>query len=170
MQLFEPRTPEHEVMNDGGEVEAYASAAAQRYLDSIDNTLVKQLLELGRQNGIICGDEGTLGSPGIRPERIGHQAAWSSLLDVGTGPGAIPLKMARACPQLMVVGVDRSRNMTLAARRKSHIAGAVDAHNHQLRTRSRHLERNGARACADVKQTRPSGLVADPLRPNARRS
>jgi hypothetical protein len=34
-----PRKPEPEVMSDAGEVEAYASAAAQAYVDAIDNTL-----------------------------------------------------------------------------------------------------------------------------------
>src|SRR5579875_3074487 len=64
-----PRQPETEVMDDACEVEAYASAAAQAHLDAIDNTLVEQVLELGIQAGMA--------------------------LDVGTGPGSIPLKVAR---------------------------------------------------------------------------
>ena len=35
-----PREPEPEVMDDSDEVEAYASAAAQEYLDRIDDTFV----------------------------------------------------------------------------------------------------------------------------------
>ncbi len=85
------RVPEPEVMSEAEEVEAYASAAVQAYLDSIDNTLVDQALLLGPPTGL--------------------------LLDVGTGPGGIPLKIARHCANLRVVGIDRSANMILAARR-----------------------------------------------------
>jgi len=85
-----PRQPEPEVMDDQGEVEAYASAAAQAFLDAIDNTLVNQVLAF---------------------------APRGLLLDIGTGPGGIPLKIARRCPEIRVVGVDRSANMIAAARR-----------------------------------------------------
>ncbi len=84
-----PREPEPEVMSDADEVEAYASAAAQAYLDSIDNSFVDQVLSLGVRSG--------------------------RLLDVGTGPGGIPLKIAWPCPGLRVVGIDRSPNMIRAA-------------------------------------------------------
>jgi len=77
-------------MDDGDEVEAYASAAAQAYLDAIDNTLVEQVVSLGPHRGL--------------------------LLDIGTGPGSIPLKIARRCPDLRVVGVDRSASMIQTAR------------------------------------------------------
>lgn len=86
-----PRKPESEVMGDADEVEAYASAAAQAYLDAIDNTLVDQVVSLGRTRG------------------------W--LLDIGTGPGGIPLKIAARLPGLRVVGVDYSLNMIRAAQR-----------------------------------------------------
>ena len=85
-----PRRPEPEVMNDQEEVEVYASAAAQAFLDAIDNTLVDQVLAF-------------------------HPSG--RLLDIGTGPGGIPLKVARRCPAIGVVGVDRSANMIAAARR-----------------------------------------------------
>jgi ubiquinone/menaquinone biosynthesis C-methylase UbiE len=85
-----PRRPEPEVMDDQGEVEAYASAGAQAFLDAIDNTLVDQVLAL---------------------------APAGLLLDIGTGPGSIPLKIARRCPEIRVVGVDYSANMIAAARR-----------------------------------------------------
>lgn len=84
------REPEPEVMGDAHEVEAYASAAAQAYLDSIDNTFVEQVLWLGVQRG--------------------------RLLDVGTGPGGIPLKIAQRGPGLRVVGIDRSLHMIRAAK------------------------------------------------------
>ncbi len=95
-----PRKPEPEVMDEAEEVEAYASAAAQAYLDSIDNTLVDQVLSIGRRSG------------------------W--LLDIGTGPGGIPLKIARRCPNLRVVGIDRSANMIRAARRSATEQGLDD--------------------------------------------
>jgi ubiquinone/menaquinone biosynthesis C-methylase UbiE len=85
-----PRKPEKEVMGDADEVEAYASATAQAFLDSIDNTLVEQVLTLGPPGGM--------------------------LLDIGVGPGNICLKIARCCPGLQVVGVDYSQNMVRAAR------------------------------------------------------
>src|SRR5277367_937469 len=41
-----PRVPEVEAMDDAGEVEAYASASAQAYLDKIDDTFVEHALRL----------------------------------------------------------------------------------------------------------------------------
>lgn len=90
------RQPEPEVMNDADEVDSYASAAAQRYLDAIDNTLVEQVLGFGGGRG--------------------------RLLDVGSGPGGILLKLCRRSPELRGVGVDRSPNMVRAA-----LAAARDA-------------------------------------------
>ncbi len=84
-----PRRPEPEVMDGCDDVEAYASAAAQAHLDAIDNTLVEQVISLARPRG------------------------W--LLDIGTGPGGIPLKIARRCPELRVVGIDRSPTMICKA-------------------------------------------------------
>lgn len=77
-------------MADADEVEAYASAAAQAYLDALDNTLVEQVISHGPWSG------------------------W--LLDIGTGPGGIPLKIACRSPNLCVVGIDRSLNMIRVAR------------------------------------------------------
>ena len=85
-----PRTPEPEVMESADEVDAYSSAAAQRYLDAIDTTLVDHIARLGVVSG--------------------------RLLDVGCGPGNIALKIARRWPGVQVVGVDFSQNMILAAR------------------------------------------------------
>ncbi len=77
-------------MDNADEVDAYSSAASQAYLDSIDNTVVDHVISLGAQSG------------------------W--LLDIGTGPGGIPLKIAERCPDLRAVGVDRSRRMIRTAR------------------------------------------------------
>ena len=87
-----PRVPEPEVMDDSSEVEAYASSAAQAYLDRIDNTFVAHALRL-------------LG---------GH--AVGQALDIGTGPGQIVLKLARQLPGWSFVGVDRSPTMISKAR------------------------------------------------------
>lgn len=85
-----PRTPEPEVMESAEEAEVYASAAAQRYLDALDNTLVEMVARLAFASG--------------------------RLLDVGCGPGNIALKLARRFPQMSVVGVDYAANMVRAAR------------------------------------------------------
>ena len=89
-----PRVPEPEVMDDSAEVEAYASAAAQAYLDKIDDTFVEHALRLvsGRTSG--------------------------RALDIGTGPGQIVLKLARrpALRDWHFIGVDRSTNMIKQAR------------------------------------------------------
>ena len=82
-------------MNGQEEVSAYSSAASQKHLDELDNTLVQQVLSLGR----------------------GGTAPAGSLLDLGCGPGSIALKIAARCPQLLVVGVDRSQTMLGVARR-----------------------------------------------------
>jgi len=82
-----PRVPEPEVMDDSDEVEAYSSAAAQAYLDKIDDTFVEHAVRLvaGRSRG--------------------------RALDIGTGPGQIVRKLARRLPGWQFVGVDRSPNM-----------------------------------------------------------
>jgi len=87
------REPEPEVMSDEDEVSAYASAAAQKHLEVLDNTFVDQVIQLAPRGKGLTG----------------------VLLDVGCGPGNIALKLARCCPQLTIVGLDRSRNMVQAA-------------------------------------------------------
>ncbi len=99
--LVLPRKPEPEVMNDETEAEAYALAAAQEYLDALDETLVEQAMTL-------------LTRGHARPSR---------LLDVGCGPGGIALKLARRAPNLQVTGVDRSAAMILRARRAAEAQG-----------------------------------------------
>lgn len=100
-----PRIPEPEVMDDSGEVEAYASAAAQAYLEKIDATFITHALRL------------------VRGRAAGRA------LDIGTGPGQIVLKLARhpALRDWHFVGVDRSSNMIAQARRNAadvHVDGA----------------------------------------------
>jgi ubiquinone/menaquinone biosynthesis C-methylase UbiE len=95
--LASTRKPEPEVMDDAGEVEAYSSAAAQAWLDALDDTLVDQVLSLGIEEGIA--------------------------LDVGTGPGSIPLKIARRRPALKLVGTDKSPTMLCTARQAAREQG-----------------------------------------------
>ena len=85
------RVPEPESMDDSGEVEAYASAAAQAHLNAIDDTFVAhaQLLVRGRERG--------------------------RALDIGTGPGQIVLKLAAKLTRWKFVGVDRSQGMIAKA-------------------------------------------------------
>jgi ubiquinone/menaquinone biosynthesis C-methylase UbiE len=94
-----PRVPEPEVMDDSAEVEAYSSAAAQAYLNKIDNTFVEHAERLLRTRSA--------------RNASGHA------LDVGCGPGQIVLKLAQRLPGWQFSGVDRSANMVrqaLAAR------------------------------------------------------
>jgi SAM-dependent methyltransferase len=121
-----PRTPEPEVMSDADEVEAYASAAGQAYLDSIDNTLVQQVLQVGAECGILGNRKAGAGPPAASAEPCGNGAPTVWLLDVGTGPGSIPLKIARHCPDLGVVGVDRSPNMIRVARQSAAHQGLTE--------------------------------------------
>lgn len=89
------RKPEPEVMGDEDEVSAYASAAGQKHLEALDNSFVDQVLSLSERDGHLSG-------------------RW---LDVGCGPGNIALKFAQRCPETLIAGIDRSRNMVRAARR-----------------------------------------------------
>jgi ubiquinone/menaquinone biosynthesis C-methylase UbiE len=98
-ELYLPRVPEAEVMDDSGEVEAYSSAAAQALLDQIDDTFVEHAVGLLR---------------GRMPRGEGRSG-----VDIGCGPGQIILKLARRLRGWRFAGVDRSANMVrqaLAAR------------------------------------------------------
>lgn len=90
-----PRKPEPEAMDDAEEADVYASAAAQKYLDEIDDSLVRQFVSIWQEAG----------SPAGR------------LIDIGCGPGSIALKIARGTQGLSVVGADRSAAMIRLAHR-----------------------------------------------------
>lgn len=92
-----PRKPEPEIMDEPGEVDAYASASGQTHLNAIDDTFVDQALSLGVTKG--------------------------RALDVGMGPGSILLKIARRLPGLRLVGIDRSPAMIASARRSATALG-----------------------------------------------
>jgi ubiquinone/menaquinone biosynthesis C-methylase UbiE len=109
MSLFDlPRVPEPEVMDDSSEVEAYASASTQAFLDKIDNTFVEHAVRLiaGKERG--------------------------RALDIGCGPGQIALKLARRLTLWKFVGVDRSSNMIAQACSSlapvAEVAGRVEFH------------------------------------------
>jgi ubiquinone/menaquinone biosynthesis C-methylase UbiE len=55
--------------------------------------------------------------------RVAQEIAWvisnGAVLDVGTGPGRLPLELARLSPALAVTGVDLSSEMIELARRKA---------------------------------------------------
>lgn len=107
MPIFElQRVPEAEVMADSDEVQAYSSAAAQAYLDQIDDTFVAHAIRLVR-----------------RRER-------GRALDIGTGPGQMVLKLARRLTRWKFAAVDRSPAMIAEAAaqlgKASELAGRVD--------------------------------------------
>lgn len=98
-----PRKPEAEVMDGAEGVEAYASAAAQAHLDALDDAFVDRVISLGVEGG--------------------------RALDIGTGPGQIPLKIARRLSRLRIVGIDRSAAMLKAAKaeaRRRELGGRVE--------------------------------------------
>lgn len=78
-------------MDDLGEVEAYSFAAAQAYLNKIDDTFVAHVLRLVN-----------------RRER-------GRALDIGCGPGQIVIKLARSLTRWKFVAVDRSSHMIAEA-------------------------------------------------------
>jgi ubiquinone/menaquinone biosynthesis C-methylase UbiE len=92
-----PRVPEPEAMESDEEAEAYSSAAADAHLDHLDNTFVDHVISLGVRSGVA--------------------------LDVGTGPGQIPIKLALKLPQLEIVGIDLSEPMLAKARNAAAAAG-----------------------------------------------
>lgn len=79
------RIPEVEAMAEDSEVESYAESTSQEYLDRIDEACVEHAIRLGMSQGV--------------------------LLDVGTGPGQIAIKLAKRCPDITVLGVDLSKGM-----------------------------------------------------------
>ncbi len=97
--LARGRVLEPEVMDDAGEVEAYLDGVATVHLDRMDDTFVTAAL--GKLRG---------------------RGPWRAL-DLGTGTGAIPVKMVLRRPGLTMVGLDRSAAMLLAARRRGRQAG-----------------------------------------------
>ena len=111
------RVLEPEVMDSDLEVEAYLDGVATRHLDRLDGTYIDAVLALKPQRG-------------------------ARVLDVGTGTGAIPVRLAAARPDLRIVGVDLSGAMLVRARRRARAAGVraefrkVNARRLSFQTRS----------------------------------
>ena len=103
------RILEPEVMDEAAEVKAYLGGVATAYLDRMDDTFIAAAL---------CG------LPRLpklsRPPRLPAQPLRA--LDVGTGTGSLPVKLAQRMPGLRVVGVDRSRGMLSQARARARAA------------------------------------------------
>ena len=90
--LSSERVPEPEVMESVEEAEGYEATASDKYLDQIDNRLVDYILSMG-----------TAGT----------------VLDLGTGPGQIPIKLAKRAPHIKVIGIDLSSAMLKIAEERA---------------------------------------------------
>ena len=87
-------------MDEAGEVQAYSSAAAQAYLSTIDESFVEHALRV------------------VANMRAASVAG--TVLDIGTGPGQIVLKLAAQLPGWMIVAVDRAPNPRRFSHQASH--------------------------------------------------
>jgi SAM-dependent methyltransferase len=99
------RVPEPEVMDESAEVDAYATAAAQAYLAEIDRTFITHVARL-----FPAGD----------PRLLRGVA-----LDLGCGPGQIPIMMAERWPGLRITGLDAAPAMIDQARKDAARAGVA---------------------------------------------
>ena len=90
-------------MDTDEEVDAYTSAAAQSYLESIDRTFVDHVGRLIAGTGLATGE--------------------CRVLDFGCGPGQIPIMLAKRWPLMRILGVDAGPNMIEQARRYTAAAG-----------------------------------------------
>ena len=116
-------------MDAAEQVESYSSAAAARHLDAIDNTFVAHLLRLlpqetaaeTQQHREIPVQKTNDWDLEVQGTRARSNSAWG--LDVGTGPGQIPIKILTWRPGLKMIGLDRSPTMLACARRNAEQAG-----------------------------------------------
>jgi ubiquinone/menaquinone biosynthesis C-methylase UbiE len=88
-------------MDSEKEVDAYASAAAQSYLEGIDRSFVDHVGRLFAARAGVSGEA----------------------LDVGCGPGQIPIMMAKRWPQLRIAAIDAAPAMIDQARKDAAAAG-----------------------------------------------
>ncbi|MBI4478638.1 MAG: class I SAM-dependent methyltransferase [Acidobacteria bacterium] len=94
-------------MDASEDVESYASAAAEKHLDAIDDTFVEHLVRLV-------------------PKHAPRDAGLGWALDVGTGPAQIPIKILLRISNLRFVALDRFPNMLACARQSAEQAGVSD--------------------------------------------
>jgi len=99
MNPYMPRQPEPEAMDDAAEAEAYVLAD----FSEVNQAFVGRLFSL------------------VGPLKIAR------VLDLGTGPSDIPIRIVRACPGWHVVAVDASRPMLDNARQSIRKAGLSTA-------------------------------------------
>lgn len=83
------RVPEGGPMALSEEVDAYGEGTANPYFEAIDDSFVIHALSLGVTEG--------------------------KVLDAGTGPGQIPIKIAKKAPRLQITGIDISDAMLMTA-------------------------------------------------------
>ncbi len=81
------------------------------YMDTAEDSLEYDAMDHGDANANVVRDYLALGSD------------QGLLLDLGTGPGAIPLLLAQLCSDLRVVAVDAAQEMLKLARAKTQAAG-----------------------------------------------
>src|SRR6266850_5677777 len=105
------RILEPEVMDEAATVKAYLGGVATAYLDRLDDTFIAAAIgKLAKLSRL----------PRPRRHRISTRPVRA--LDVGTGTGSLPVKLAQRMPGLRVVGVDRSRGMLSQARARTRAA------------------------------------------------
>jgi ubiquinone/menaquinone biosynthesis C-methylase UbiE len=109
--LSRGRILEPEVMDEASEVKAYLDGVATAHLDRMDDTFVA---------GALAKIKRIRTAPPPATRRSIH------VLDVGTGTGAIPVKMAQRDPGLLIVGVDGAGNMLKEARARARGAALSD--------------------------------------------
>jgi ubiquinone/menaquinone biosynthesis C-methylase UbiE len=90
-RVYGARRLEPEVMDEAGEADAYMGAAAEAHLARLDASWIERVVAFGPRSG-------------------------SRVLDVGTGGGQIPAKIARRRPEWRIWGVDRAGPMLAAGR------------------------------------------------------
>lgn len=91
VRVYGQRRLEPEVMDGGDEAEAYMGAAAQAHLARLDAAWVERVVAYGPRGA-------------------------AAVLDVGTGGGQIPARIARRRPDWRIWGVDRAGSMLAAGR------------------------------------------------------
>jgi SAM-dependent methyltransferase len=110
--LSSRRIPEPELMDEQAEVDAYTSATSARYLAALDASFVDHVAAL-------MGPGGNDGNGSMR----------GRALDIGCGPGQIPILMAKRWPALEFAAIDAGPTMIEKARMNASAAGVeIDFH------------------------------------------